>query len=374
MFKKGDTLIEVTLAVGIFSMIAIAVASLMNHGTADAQLALENTLAREEIDAQADALRYIHNAYAANKEGETQPATALWKRITSDENVIDLNGISEKDRESITKYAPTTCENAMKNITKGAFVLNTRNLGLGADAYVPLSTFNQASTYPRLVFNNSSDKLIENLDSSELNRAEGLYVIAVKDPDSTNIVGEKEKSAYYDFYIRSCWYGAGEKTPSTIHTVIRLHDASVIKDIITRAYDVKNAGDKIATITTMAGKRDYRLKNDGGAWVGYACHKHDGRQYVGPVLISDLDKKAVSFENNKDNIWQTNDKGIGDLGNNYYHGSFEMWMQIDDCSNAKSAISDAKGYKAVIPIVEGDGPAAVKQAAKRILKERGISK
>ena len=53
MVKKGDTLVEVTLAIGIFSMIAIAVASVMSGGTASAQLALETTLAREEIDTQA---------------------------------------------------------------------------------------------------------------------------------------------------------------------------------------------------------------------------------------------------------------------------------------------------------------------------------
>ena len=37
MVKKGDTLVEVTLAIGIFSMIAIAVASVMGGGTAGAE-------------------------------------------------------------------------------------------------------------------------------------------------------------------------------------------------------------------------------------------------------------------------------------------------------------------------------------------------
>ena len=228
MFKKGDTLIEVTLAVGIFSMIAIAVASLMNHGTADAQLALETTLAREEIDAQADALRYIHNAYIANKENDSQPSTALWKTIIS-------HAIANPS-ESITQYSPTSCKDAMEdeNVMQNAFVLNTRNLESGTDAYKNKNSkdfvFDVASTYPRLVFDNSgSNGLIENF-AKNLTKAEGLYVIAVKDPNTTNIIGTNEKSAYYDFYIRSCWYGIGEKTPSTISTVIRLHDASVIKD------------------------------------------------------------------------------------------------------------------------------------------------
>ena len=231
MFKKGDTLIEVTLAVGIFSMIAIAVASLMNHGTADAQLALETTLTREEIDAQADALRYVHNAYIANKESDAQPSTALWKKIISE--AINLRDIS--DKSSITVYAPTSCsqEEVMKgNIARHAFVLDTRNLESGTTAYKKIDSFGEISTYPRLIYNNSNNGMIEDLSGrNEYSKAEGIYVIAVKDPKSTNIVGAGEKTAaYYDFYIRSCWYGAGAEAPSTISTVIRLHDASVIKE------------------------------------------------------------------------------------------------------------------------------------------------
>jgi type II secretory pathway pseudopilin PulG len=67
MVKRGDTLIEVTLAVGIFSMIAVAVVATMSSGTTNAQTALETTLARAEIDAQAEALRFIQTSASANK-------------------------------------------------------------------------------------------------------------------------------------------------------------------------------------------------------------------------------------------------------------------------------------------------------------------
>jgi hypothetical protein len=39
----------------------------------------------------------------------------------------------------------------------------------------------------------------------------------------------KTASAYFDFYIRSCWYAPGANTPSTISTVIRLHNPDVVK-------------------------------------------------------------------------------------------------------------------------------------------------
>ena len=100
MVKKGDTLIEVLLAVGIFSMIAISVVAVMSGGTSEAQLALETTLTREEIDAQAEALRYIHDSYISDKNSENSnlPTVNLWKRITG--NAIQLEGgNSEKDKK-----------------------------------------------------------------------------------------------------------------------------------------------------------------------------------------------------------------------------------------------------------------------------------
>lgn len=232
MAKKGDTLVEVTLAVGIFSMIAIAVVSLMNSGTSNAQLALETTLAREEIDAQADALRFVHNAYASNKEGETQPLTVLWKEIIA--NAIDLSKLNDTEKKSITEYAPASCGSAIPSsaISKGkgkAFVLNTRDLNAGKSAYSEVKNINQVSTYPRLVYNGDSSALAGDASSTNLSWSEGIYVIAVKDPNSTKVVDvdgtqSDSKSAYYDFYIRTCWYGSGDTAPSTISTEIRLHD------------------------------------------------------------------------------------------------------------------------------------------------------
>ena len=61
--KEGDTLVEVSIAIGIFSMVAIAAVAVMSGSASSAQTALETTLAREEIDVQAEAPRFIHSAY-----------------------------------------------------------------------------------------------------------------------------------------------------------------------------------------------------------------------------------------------------------------------------------------------------------------------
>ena len=68
---KGDTLVEVILAVTVFSMVAVGTISIMNKGVAIAQHSLEISLVRQQIDAQAEMLRYrssnVRSAASARK-------------------------------------------------------------------------------------------------------------------------------------------------------------------------------------------------------------------------------------------------------------------------------------------------------------------
>lgn len=232
MFKKGDTLIEVLMAVGIFSMIAIAVVAVMSGGTSSAQLALETTLAREEIDTQAEALRYVHDSYIAdqNSNNENLATVALWNKIV--QNAYTPSG-NNSDADFL-QYHPTTCSNVADSndpMHKYAFILDTHNLD-SADAYISANsekgkkTFSVAATYPQLRFNGDSPSLVnDNLDN-KLQKAEGIYIFAVADNDTTTIISDtgKKYPAFYDFYIRTCWYGTDDETPSTISTVIRLYN------------------------------------------------------------------------------------------------------------------------------------------------------
>ena len=266
MVKKGDTLIEVTLAVGIFSMVAIAIVAVMSGGTSSAQAALETTLAREEIDTQAEALRFIHASYVASKDAkdEDTPVIKLWNRITNTGSgglAIDMNGMSEEAQQAVTNYTPTSCQD-FYNATNSsdpyayntkAFVINPHALsalnGNSSGSNNVLFTFaeyrdnfTQASTYPRLIFSSgssmsdSSNLAADTSNYSNLYKAEGIYIIAVKDVGNTHITtndpttvdATKKTAAFYDFYIRTCWYGTDSEEPSTISTVIRLYDPNAI--------------------------------------------------------------------------------------------------------------------------------------------------
>ena len=253
--RNGDTLIEVTLAVGIFSLVAIAVVSVVNSSTSGAQTALETTLAREEIDAQAEALRFIQSSYVnsdtANEddeeEGEKKTYKELWNKIiglaqqTNSNNPIDYS------------FTPQTCEalytdndnsSERGEIFNNAFIINTRQLGSGDIDKIIIprndntkNIFTTATTYPRVIYGGANDDAgaILNEDFDErIYRAEGLYVIAVQGPE-TFIYSQTSKcsglcnNAYYDFYIRSCWYESGATKPTTIGTVIRLYNPDVVQ-------------------------------------------------------------------------------------------------------------------------------------------------
>ena len=241
--KFGDTLIEVTLAIGIFSLVAVAIVSVVSTSTSSAQVALESTLAREEIDNQAEALRFIQSSYVNSavysKPDEESEYQTLWKAIT------DNAKTKEQVTDDILLFHPSTCDELYEGgnlINQSAFIINTRNLSSTDVDQIVLpaktaSVFYPAETYPHLIYGTLQDDqplYDESDEETNLLRASGIYVIAVKDPDSTNIVsGNVRKvskgAAYYDFYIRACWYAPGAEQPTTISTVIRLYDPGAIE-------------------------------------------------------------------------------------------------------------------------------------------------
>lgn len=251
MFKRGDTLVEVMLAVGIFCMVAVAVVAVMSGGTSSSQTALETTLAREEIDNQADALRFIHSAYVIDvKNGTNSAFGKLWKDITNKA----INNSSSFT--SISNYNPDSCDELYNSgstlgqeLRNNGFVIdpnglvNIQNSGSTA-ALVSYNNgkFQPAGTYPHLIYESKSgheesesslidhnDATARNESASNLYAVEGIYVLAVKDPGTylNNSNGPGKKTSYYDFYIRTCWYGLGDQSPSTISTVIRLYNPDV---------------------------------------------------------------------------------------------------------------------------------------------------
>lgn len=254
MRKRGDTLIEVALAIGIFSLVAITVVSVVSASTGSAQSSLELTITREELDAQAEALRFIHESYVSGSQSKdtTENAYAeVWKAITD-------RAVPESSATNIA-FNPATCSSLYNpngflregDVGKNPFIINIRQLNNPGDPTAivrynsPIDTksiFYPPTTYPRIIYGSrtvaaGSDVTEEDLlhqatsSADTIQRVEGIFIIAVKDNGSPIVSGSggiSTKPAYYDFYIRSCWMPVGSDRASAVSTTIRLYDPAVI--------------------------------------------------------------------------------------------------------------------------------------------------
>ena len=273
--KHGDTLIEVAIAIAIFSLVAIGVVSVVNGSTSAAQSALEVTVSREEIDAQAEALRFIHTSYItggnSNAVGNDK-YKILWEAIKA--RAIGSGNYLKPALE----YNPTTCaelydtSNDSNYVMDKAFVIDAHSLGSNValtsstdrtnfvNSVVVGATdtkFRQSATYPRLLYGADNNTLLDNSTTTDALRfAEGIFIVAIKDQDTTIIVDSNnvahQEAAFYDFYIRTCWFTPGADRPSTVSTVVRLQDPDTI------SYDGGGSGSDVANGHTIT-----FAKNDG---------------------------------------------------------------------------------------------------------------
>lgn len=203
--QQGDTIVEVLFAVAVFAMVAVGSLSIMNQGTATAQRSLEITLVRQQIDAQAESIRYIHQSYvtAFQKEGGTLTGTAAeWVKMT--------NKSTGKGADSATPFASATADGTCPAAVPGQrpFILNARTATIWNGT--PAMTAPAGASLPPFA------QVIYNDDSS-INRAYGLWIEAV--PSS-----QDGGPGFIDFHIRACWSGPGASAPMTLGTIVRLYE------------------------------------------------------------------------------------------------------------------------------------------------------
>lgn len=265
--KRGDTVIEVMFAIVIFCFVAVLSISAMDSGSARGEASLELVTARNELNAQAEALRFVHSSYISEKtlplrsnlttvqlaNGEKhQQYIELWNTIVSnaispaeasESGLLDLaDTVNNSDTNG--RSSTVGCRRVYEPGSDGtllaknnAFILNTRDLSsltatgsldVGV-SYVSARTqpekFAEAPLNARVIFTSGdpgddADSTTQFTDGGTLyNRvavAEGIWVIAVTDGT--------DSPKYFDFYIESCWYSPSTTSPTVLDTVIRLYN------------------------------------------------------------------------------------------------------------------------------------------------------
>ena len=204
-YEKGDTIIEVLFAVSVFSLVAVGGLSIMNQGTTTPQRALEITLVRQEIDAQAETLRFLHDSYvAAYQSGGSYAAdtpAGQWK--------VMLDSIISTGTVNASAFgAADTCPNP----PSGSFIFNARTATFTAPG--------ESKLEPAQVFSKVEYDVVNG--QSILKTADGIWIEAVRSRTTTDV--NQANAGFIDFHIRACWGTAGLSVPETIGTIVRLYE------------------------------------------------------------------------------------------------------------------------------------------------------
>lgn len=282
--KRGDTIIEVTFAITVFSLVSVISIQIMDRDLANIQGTLELEMARNEIDAQAEALRYIQNSYLSERElavesGATKPGELtrhfmnLWLKLSR--GVVSTSGqagtgLANKPAD-ISQFTSMACSQYYSGtgdyhalFLDNAFVINTRNLNPeDVSGTIVQSTtnpsdhstwdtkkFKESSLYPRVIFtkgtsgDNTDDAVLAEIFPDvganptksaqqkpvydSVDSAEGIWVISARQcKDNATCLNQVPE--FYDFHIRTCWFAPGHDRPSTIATTIRLYNPEYIE-------------------------------------------------------------------------------------------------------------------------------------------------
>lgn len=190
--SRGDTIIEVMISFSIFSMVAVATIALMSDGLAISQRSLETTLARQQIDSQAEMLRYIHDR--GLQEGSGGGFNTLWNSILTATN----DGSEEPER----LINVDTCPDPTSSTYDHSFAISQSGGSLGI---IQRSNFVKPATYAR----------IDNIDPAT-SQSHGISIQLAK------VSG----GSAYDAYVQACWDAPGISRPMTIGTIVRLYDAN----------------------------------------------------------------------------------------------------------------------------------------------------
>lgn len=227
MRQTGDTIVEVIFAITIFSMVGVGGLTVMQKGAAIAQQSLEVSLVREQMDSQADALRYAHDAYVANFGNPDALSEKVWSDITAkaDKSAHPFSDMS--DGKKCVLPPPTSGEGA-------PFALDIRKLDgnegnallafptIPATMAVPVSDVSGVGSRDDFTTTTFAQMRYQLSDGTRLATAvsQGLWIQAVHEARVTG----SAVPGYYDFHIRACWLSPGQSIPVTLGTIVRLYD------------------------------------------------------------------------------------------------------------------------------------------------------
>lgn len=183
--ERGDTLIEVLLAMAILSAIIVGAITMMNRGHAIARDSLERSQVTALMTEQAEILRYVRDSYDPSKPAPLVPPASLWKDLVDNWTA--------------------TAENAGCKTNTNPFYLQ-KSLNPSGEVEPKLVDFDEST------INVGSSNYVE----THAKPGNGLWVEAEPPAGAGGV-------EYIDFHIKGCWSPSGEGPQQEAKTIVRLY-------------------------------------------------------------------------------------------------------------------------------------------------------
>jgi hypothetical protein len=208
--QKGDTVVEVMIAFAVFAAILVSSMAIMNLGIGKSMRSLEITQVRQQMDAQAEMIRFIHDEYVAayekNRPEPSNPPASYWLELRS-------LGISPDAIAAFSNFK-NGCPVNTDNISEPFFIggdLGSGDLEIFKKSSIVMSPPSGATLPPHSQIDYQNGQ------------AYGMWIQSV--PGSSESGGITTK--YIDFHIRACWQSSGGAEPVTLGTIVRLYEPSI---------------------------------------------------------------------------------------------------------------------------------------------------
>lgn len=172
--ERGDTLVEVTVAMAVLGLMLAASLAIINRSLMGVSNAVERTSARASLNTEVELLRYIFDDQVTNK------------------NLVD----------DIVKK------------TKSNQKIEGRGCEIGTNSFTLYDTGNQAAPVAKNELK-SDDKVAEHVGGkpgiSKQGQHNGIWIEGDKHPGGAS----NSMPGYIDFYVRACWTPHAAQQPGS---------------------------------------------------------------------------------------------------------------------------------------------------------------
>lgn len=177
--QRGDTLVEVLMAIVILSIVIVGAITMMARGLTAAQIAVEHTQARNAINSQTELLRFMRDGYLQD------PTSAVGQKWAE----LFAPSLLYADGTASSYGGPCAVTSG-----KRPFFLTT------SGSLVQINPFDESIKPAGVAI-----------------PGQGMWIEATASP--SNIT-----PGYVDFQLRACWAGIGSSAQQQTVTAVRLYD------------------------------------------------------------------------------------------------------------------------------------------------------